>query len=458
MKSISGFSVYSSLIARVADVLCVVAAGFVAYYCRFGYTHEIVERYQWMMLSGTLLGSIIFSACGIYKSWRGAVHVVLVKLFTRAFLILIAIIVAYLFFSQTGQRFSRLWLGYWLILSFVFCVGLRTITYPVLSRIRRQGKNRKKVMLIGTKKSCMPAVARLKRFPSTGFDVMAVRTLTEEQCFSFRDIDCNVFVPERDVHTVVDEIWVCLPLSHGQEVERVLNVFKSTFANIRYMPDMREFLLINHDVSTVAGMYLLDMSCSPMSGNARIIKELEDKLLGIFILLITLPLMIVVSVLIKLSSRGPVFYKQTRMGWNGKSFEMLKFRTMPVNLEKNGIIWGDANKKKTTPIGRFLRRASIDEFPQLINVLKGDMSLVGPRPERVQFVEQFKNEIPGYMQKHMVKAGMTGWAQVHGWRGDTSLEKRIEMDLWYIENWSFWLDMKIFYLTVLHGFINRNAG
>ncbi|WP_227875988.1 undecaprenyl-phosphate glucose phosphotransferase [Kushneria konosiri] len=458
MKNISGFSVYSSLIARLADASCIIAAGFVAYYFRFGHEPELIERYQWMMLSGTLLGSIIFSACGIYKSWRGAVHVVLVKLFSRAFLILVAIIAAYLFFTQTGERFSRLWLGYWLILSFCFCVGLRTVAYPVLNRLRKRGKNRKKVMLIGNKKSCMPAVARLKRLPSAGFDVVAVRTLSPEPCISFRDIDCDTFDPQRDVKMVVDEIWVCLPLSHGQQVENVLNVFKSTFANVRYMPDMREFLLINHDVSTVAGMYLLDMSCSPMNGNARVVKEIEDKLLGLFILMLTLPVMLIVPILIKLTSNGPVFYKQKRMGWNGRSFNMLKFRTMPVDSEKGGVIWGNANQKRTTPIGRFLRKTSIDEFPQIFNVLKGDMSLVGPRPERVQFVERFKHEIPGYMQKHMVKAGMTGWAQVHGWRGDTSLEKRIEMDLWYIENWSFWLDMKIFYLTVLHGFINRNAG
>lgn len=458
VKNISGFNAYANLVARATDVISILIAGFVAYYLRFGQMYNMTERYQWMMLSGALLGSMIFTSNGIYRSWRGSVRVKLVTLFGQAYSILIAVIAAYLFFTQTGEDFSRLWLGYWLILSFCLCVGSRVFAYPILSKIRRHGGNRKKVMLVGHATSCMPVIARLKKVASVGLDVVAVRVLDSNQENYFKHIDCSRFDPQKDGGAVVDEVWVCLPLSHGKQIEDILNAFKTSVANIRYMPDLREYLLINHDVSTVAGMYLLDMSCSPMSGTARAVKEIEDKVLALLALVLISPVMLVAGLLIKLTSRGPAFYKQKRMGWNGKSFNMLKFRTMPVNNEKEGVTWGNASQKKTTPVGRFLRKTSIDEFPQLFNVLKGDMSLVGPRPERVQFVEKFKHEIPGYMQKHMVKAGMTGWAQVHGWRGDTSLEKRIEMDLWYIENWSFWLDMKIFYLTVLHGFINRNAG
>jgi putative colanic acid biosynthesis UDP-glucose lipid carrier transferase len=165
-----------------------------------------------------------------------------------------------------------------------------------------------------------------------------------------------------------------------------------------------------------------------------------------------------IAIAIKLTSKGPVFYRQKRVGWNGKEFEMLKFRSMPENAESSsGPVWATENENRATRVGTFLRKTSLDEFPQFINVLKGDMSIVGPRPERQCFVDQFKNEIPGYMQKHLVKAGITGWAQVNGWRGNTSLEKRIEYDLYYIENWSLAFDLKIIFLTILHGFVNKNA-
>jgi putative colanic acid biosynthesis UDP-glucose lipid carrier transferase len=169
------------------------------------------------------------------------------------------------------------------------------------------------------------------------------------------------------------------------------------------------------------------------------------------------PILMLVSIGVKLSSRGPIFYRQERVGWSGKPFEMLKFRSMPVNVEQHGVQWGGAQKKQTTKFGAFIRRTSLDELPQFINVLKGDMSIVGPRPERTVFVDQFKHEIPGYMQKHMVKAGITGWAQINGWRGDTDLSKRIECDLWYIGNWSLWLDLRIIFLTIFKGFISKHA-
>jgi putative colanic acid biosynthesis UDP-glucose lipid carrier transferase len=167
--------------------------------------------------------------------------------------------------------------------------------------------------------------------------------------------------------------------------------------------------------------------------------------------------MLLISIAVKLTSPGPIFYKQERVGWNNKPFYMVKFRSMAVDAENDGVQWGGAQTMKVTPIGKFIRSTSLDELPQFINVLLGDMSIVGPRPERTVFVDQFKHDIPGYMQKHMVKAGITGLAQVRGWRGDTDLNKRIESDLDYIKNWSLWLDIKIIFLTVFKGFVNKNA-
>lgn len=194
-----------------------------------------------------------------------------------------------------------------------------------------------------------------------------------------------------------------------------------------------------------------------MAGMNQLVKWLEDKVVSSLILLLISPLMIFLALGVMLTSRGPVFYRQERVGLNNKPFHMLKFRSMPVDTEKTGVHWGGSAAKATTRFGQFIRKTSLDELPQFLNVLKGDMSIVGPRPERPMFVEQFKEEIPDYMKKHMVKAGITGWAQVHGWRGDTDLKTRIEYDLYYIENWSLWLDLKIIVMTVFKGFVNKNA-
>ena len=187
-------------------------------------------------------------------------------------------------------------------------------------------------------------------------------------------------------------------------------------------------------------------------------KAIEDRLVSGFSLIILSPVMVLIALGVKLSSSGPVYYRQERVSWNGLTFSMLKFRSMPVDAEwDKGAQWATSGDERPTRFGRFLRRTSLDELPQLINVLKGDMSIVGPRPERPVFIEEFKTEIPDYMQKHLVKAGITGWAQVNGWRGDTDLKTRIEYDIYYIEHWSIMLDIKIMAMTLIKGMIHKNA-
>lgn len=187
----------------------------------------------------------------------------------------------------------------------------------------------------------------------------------------------------------------------------------------------------------------------------KIIKRIEDIVLSVIIFILISPIFLVIAIGVKITSPGPVFYRQTRVTLNNKKFEMLKFRSMPVNVEKDGIQWGGSKSKTKTRFGKFIRATSLDELPQFINTLKGDMSIVGPRPERDVFVDKFSQEIPGYMDKHAVKAGITGWAQINGWRGDSSLIKRIELDLHYINNWTLWFDIKIIFLTVFRGLINN---
>jgi exopolysaccharide biosynthesis polyprenyl glycosylphosphotransferase len=205
-------------------------------------------------------------------------------------------------------------------------------------------------------------------------------------------------------------------------------------------------------------MPIISLRDTPLYGWNKMIKMVTDMMLSLAIILVVSPLMLVISFLVKATSRGPVFYSQERMGLDGKIFNMLKFRTMEIEAEKEtGPVWAAKGDSRRTPIGAFLRKTSLDELPQFFNVLKGDMSVVGPRPEREFFIQQFRSKIPKYMLRHKMKAGITGWAQVNGWRGNTSLEKRIEYDLYYIENWSLRLDLVIMWLTIWRGLVNKHA-
>jgi putative colanic acid biosynthesis UDP-glucose lipid carrier transferase len=201
---------------------------------------------------------------------------------------------------------------------------------------------------------------------------------------------------------------------------------------------------------------MLNLNASPFSGGALIIKNVEDFVISLFILIFLSPLIMFLAIAVKVTSPGPILYRQERVGLNGRPFMMLKFRSMPADIEKNGVRWGNSEAKITHPFSRWMRRMNLDELPQFFNVLRGQMSIVGPRPERVEFIDQFSKEVPNYAKKHLVKAGITGWAQIHGLRGDTDLNKRIEYDLFYIENWSLLLDLKIILMTVIEPLLSKN--
>jgi len=249
-----------------------------------------------------------------------------------------------------------------------------------------------------------------------------------------------------------------MPLSEEAKVKKLLHILRHQTCEIRYIPDMFGFNLINHSFSEIAGIPVINLSASPFNDATKIIKFLEDKLLALAILILILPVLIIIAISVKLSSPGPILYRQKRISWNNKEFYMLKFRSMRIDAEReSGAVWAKKGENRATKIGSFLRKTSLDELPQFFNVIMGDMSIVGPRPERPVFVEQFKDEIPMYMKKHMVKAGITGWAQINGLRGNTDLKQRIEHDIYYIENWSLLFDIKIIILTIFKGFVHKNA-
>lgn len=224
------------------------------------------------------------------------------------------------------------------------------------------------------------------------------------------------------------------------------------------MPDLMKFTRLAAGIELISGVPVISIHDSPLVGVQGLFKRLVDFFGAVVAIIIFSPVMIASSILIPLTSRGPILYRQERMGLDGHTFMIWKFRTMPVDAEKKtGAVFATEGDNRATPLGRLLRRTSMDELPQFFNVLLGDMSLVGPRPERTVFVNDFRRNIPGYFLRHKVKAGITGWAQVNGWRGDTSIEKRIECDLYYIQNWSLSFDLRILLLTLVRGIIHKNA-
>jgi len=311
--------------------------------------------------------------------------------------------------------------------------------------LRHRGFNLRHVALVGSGSAADNLQQRIQSASWSGYSIS--KTLT----------NINQSELEELASSSVDEIWLSLPLGDEAAIRKTLHALRHSTASIRLIPDLFTLRLINHGVSDILGVAMYDLSTSPMTGTNQALKWIEDKVLSIAILTFISPLMVALAIGVKLSSPGPIFYRQERVGLNGNTFNMLKFRSMPVDTEKSGVQWGGSAAKATTRFGQFIRKTSLDELPQFLNVLKDDMSIVGPRPERPMFVEQFKDEIPDYMKKHLVKAGITGWAQVNGWRGDTDLATRIEYDLFYIENWSIGLDLKIILLTIFKGFVGKNA-
>ncbi|MGE5088821.1 MAG: exopolysaccharide biosynthesis polyprenyl glycosylphosphotransferase, partial [Candidatus Levyibacteriota bacterium] len=256
----------------------------------------------------------------------------------------------------------------------------------------------------------------------------------------------------------VDQVWIALPLSAEARIRACVDALRQTPVIVRFVPNFQGFHLLNHSIGEIAGMPVLNLTDTPLGGGRATWKAIEDYAIAAVLVILLSPLIAAIAIGIKASSRGPVVYRQERVTWNGRRFVMYKFRTMPVDVEvQSGPVWSTRSDSRATRYGAFLRRFSLDELPQLVNVLRGDMSLVGPRPERPEFVARFRDQVPGYMQKHLVKAGITGWAQVNDLRGDSDLALRIQYDLYYVEHWSPWFDLRILALTLWHILTTRNA-
>ncbi len=364
-------------------------------------------------------------------------------------------------FFYREKSYSRVLVLLFMGLGPVFLFACRRVAWSVIRRLRRRGVDMRRILLAGVSPLAQRTARHLENYRFLGFQVVGHLAETEVpggvvegRPVLGRLTDAHEIVEREEIH----EVYVVLPAKMQAEQDRLLDALADSSADLRIVPDLVERMSLNAGIEELDGLPVILLSQTPLLGWNRVAKRAMDILIGGLALVIFSPLMLLIALLVKTTSPGPMFYLQERMGLDGVRFDMYKFRSMRMGAEKEtGAVWASPEDDRRTAIGGFLRKTSLDELPQLINVLRGDMSLVGPRPERPVFVDDFRSSVPGYMLRHKMKSGMTGWAQVNGWRGDTSIEKRIEFDLYYIENWSPTLDLKIMWLTIWKGFVSQNA-
>jgi Undecaprenyl-phosphate glucose phosphotransferase len=355
--------------------------------------------------------------------------------------------------------YSRATLLIFLVCNIVFVILGRAIVRAVVERGHREGKRLDRVLIAGSGELARAVVERVNGHRELGFLVVGYLRNGEESkldalpCLGTIDQAEQVIDEQK-----IDHVFVALPHASSQAMMALLDRLVRSVVAIHVVPDLLQFMVLRSRVEDLDGLPTINLSETPLEGWSRFLKRGFDLVVATAALIVFSPVMLIVAIAIKLGDRGPVFYRQERMGLDGKPFDIFKFRSMRVGAEKDtGAKWAEKDDPRRTRVGRFIRETSLDELPQLFNVLLGDMSVVGPRPERPQFVEQFRAEFPHYMLRHKVRAGITGWAQVHGWRGNTSIRMRIEHDLYYIENWSLMLDLKILFMTLIHGLKHENA-
>jgi putative colanic acid biosysnthesis UDP-glucose lipid carrier transferase len=449
-------------IMRLVDPLIVIVAGTAVYRLYLG-DWDLPERYWLAMLGMAALAVLLFPILRLYTPQRGVSLFDEMRRLVNAWLLMAAAWFAFLFMLKVGSDFSRVWSLYWLVAGLAASVATRGVIRLALRSLRRRGYNLRHIVVIGAGHLGQEIVARIHETPWSGFVVGGYyddNTELHGRLMHGVPVLGAIDRAVRDLeHEDIDQVWIALPMRAERRIREVLSSLQQHSVQVCFVPDIFNFTLLHHSMTEIAGLPVINLTGSPLEGVNLLGKSIEDFVLSLAILVVTSPLLLLLAIGVKLSSPGPVFFRQERITWNGARFQMLKFRTMPTDAEgATGPVWATVGDRRSTPFGAFLRRWSLDELPQFINVLRGEMSIVGPRPERPEFVEHFRREIPGYMQKHLVKAGITGWAQVNDFRGNTSLTKRIQYDLYYIEHWSLWFDLRIIALTLVHVFTTRHAG
>ena len=460
----------NALLYLAGDLLATLAAFFLAWVLRFQLeipplTKGVPDfaRYLELLPMVLILWPIVFYFHGLYQSRRSRSRV------DEALTLMLAVVFATFLISaiqawyrptiaETGRPFtySRAFIGIFVLCDLALVISSRVAIRFHLQRRRLAGHNLSRILIVGAGNLGKEIAARLRAHTELGFEVVGF--LDDDAGKASRSFhEVPVLGTLRDIEGVlgthaVDQVYVALPLEAHRKIVRVMQRVGQHCVEVKLVPDILQYATLNASVEDLDGMPVINLSQVPLQGWSSLAKRAMDLALALIGLAVLMPFFPLLALLIWWEDRGPIFYRQERMGLDGKSFMILKFRSMRVDAESTtGPVWAIRGDDRRTRLGSFMRQWSIDELPQLWNVVKGEMSMIGPRPERPTFVHEFKHKIPDYMLRHRVKAGITGWAQVHGWRGNTSIKKRIQYDLYYIQNWSLLLDLRILWMTVRSG-------
>ncbi|WP_316674347.1 undecaprenyl-phosphate glucose phosphotransferase [uncultured Tolumonas sp.] len=450
-------------IQRIADVCLIVTS--LSVVCFFEQRKWLLSHWV-MVLVAIVIFQLVAEATDFYRSWRG---VPVAKEIKNAIILITCTLCCSLLILLLFVEFSRpdiVFIAKWYISLCISISVFRFCLRNAVGYLRGKGYNKKNAAIVGKTSVGTYLGEQLILSPWLGISVVGYYDDNET---GFVEID-NEKIPvlgelEQLVNDAkggkIDRIYITLPMCHEKRIRELITELSDTTCSVLFVPDIFTFNLLHSRSFEINGIPLISIFDTPMVGSNVFIKRIEDIILSSIILLLISPILCMIALAVKFTSSGPIIFKQNRYGIDGREINVWKFRSM--NVMENGGSVSQAKKgdKRFTPIGAFLRQTSLDELPQFINVLKGDMSIVGPRPHAVAHNEQYRKIIKGYMLRHKVKPGITGLAQVNGWRGETDtlekMEKRIEYDLEYIRTWSLWLDFKIVFFTIFKGFINKNA-
>ena len=465
------------IIRMTSDLAMVVASWVLAFHLRFHtnwfeVTKGIPEQELYFKLLPFLAGIAFatFSFFGFYQRRHRSPFLEGLDIVRLCAIATCGFIVFTYFYEE--YRYSRLVLAIFAVLQPWAIMGGRSVLRKAL-RFYRRNRPPRRTLIIGGSPVLDDALAAIPQMDLVGTEICGV-LLLDSPTTNLHEHEASFALCQKYAITIfespptdwpgflghhnIESVIVAARADSYQLLAPHLAILSDQVTDIKVIPDLGRFSRLSTTVESIQGIPVIHMHDSPLAGFGGIFKRCFDLLVSALVITLLAPLLMLVALIIRLTSPGPVFYRQERLGVDGRPFYMLKFRSMPVNAESSsGPVFATKSDQRATPFGKFIRKFSIDELPQLLQVLKGEMSLVGPRPERPIFVHDFRRKVPGYMLRHRVKAGLTGWAQVNGWRGDTSIEKRIEFDLYYIQNWSFWLDLRIIFLTAFRIFNDRNA-
>ncbi len=453
---------------RVMDLTINVLSFFAAYHLRFTFlprrSPSIPQLHNFTsnLIVLLVLWVVWAEIYGLYTSkrlnspavdWKPIFYTVFSSIFSYSAL-------GFLFKTLDASRYLLAVYSFTVVIS----IGLwHQFIRSFLSQARRKGYNKRQLLIVGAGEVGLRLARHIEMHPEFGFCVVGFlddhRRNGDLKKFQYEILGNTSRLMDTIRKKRIDRVMIALPLSKVSKIAEITDVCEYEGVEVNIIPDLFRFVKPSTKVFEIDGMPVIGVRRTPVDSWQYIYaKRAFDIVFSLFAILLTSPVWVITSVLIKLTSKGPVLFKQTRIGTNGKEFEFYKFRTMRLApKEESDKLWTTPNDGRRTIIGKFLRKTSIDELPQFWNVLRGDMSVVGPRPERPHFARKFQQSVPKYMVRHQVRTGITGWAQVNGFRGDTSIPKRVEYDLFYIENWSFWFDLKIIWLTIWKGMVGNNA-